>query len=169
MVEADKLMKEADKEGNYFVAKEKMKQAVDKRPDDWTYRITWANRAMISSPGEGDAVEQAKKGYDIVKKENNEKTTLKWVSKNIEGLEAIKNKAEEGTTGAGTTTSTDAWGTVESKLVVHKQLAVYYDFRSQITGSATDKQVAQDYKTMVKQIDEQYGLDMKNDWRVFYP
>jgi len=123
LVEADKLMDEGRESGDI----EKMNQAIAMRPDDWTYRVSKSNLSL--KQGDIDEwSEEGLKGWEIVEKENNEKTTVKYCTQNIDELEQVREDLDW-----------KGYASNRHQYVIYNSLTTDYDVRYQWTGSEADK------------------------------
>ncbi len=85
LVDADNLM-DAGRESSDISL---MDQAINMRPDDWTYRVSKSN--LLLKQGDLDVwSEESNKTWEIVEKDNNKKTKLRFYNQTIDEVEQVR-------------------------------------------------------------------------------
>jgi len=111
-----------------------MDQAIELRPDDWSYRVSRATLALKDDQlGIQDA--NLERAGELVRKENNKASALRYYTQQINEVEAYKNSGE---------LDRDR---LEVQVEAYAQLYWCYYYRSQITNSPKDKQMADYYQS----------------------
>lgn len=111
-----------------------MDQAIQLRPDDWSYRVSRATLALKDDQlGIQDA--NLERAGELVRKENNKASALRYYTQQINEVEAYKNSGE---------LDRDR---LEAQAAAYAQLYWSYYYRSQITNSPKDKQMADYYQS----------------------